>query len=115
MDRVDHPDDHHRLVEPLERVHTDLVEPRVDPALAEPLHEVGREDLARRGERLEPGGLDDRDAVGIVVLEDHLAGTEPDPDLERCDRVAPAAVAGDAPLHRDRRRDRCRTRWRTWP
>ena len=106
VDRVDHPEDRHRLVEALERVRADGVEFGVDAPLAEPLDQVGRQDLAGSGHGLQPRALDDRDTVDVVVFLDHLAHAEPDPDLKRGDRVRVCARTA---------RPRAGCRWRPRP
>ena len=82
--------------------------PASDPALPEPLHEVGHEDLARRGHRLEPRAFDHRDTVDVVVLVGHLARADADADRERRDRVRAIAVFRHGALHGDRGRHRRR-------
>ena len=57
--------------------------------------EVGGEDLTTGGGGTEPGGLDDRGAVDVVVLEGHVAEGNPDPNRQRRAETAPAVVPVD--------------------
>ncbi len=101
--RVEDPDHGHGLVEALELEGSDLLEVGRDPPLGQAAGQVGGEDLARRGEGLESGGLDDGDAMGLVALHDDLAGADPDADLEGTDRVIALAIGRHRPLHVHRR------------
>lgn len=72
------------------------------PPLRECPHDVGGEDLARPGERLQPSGLDDRDTVVIAVVDEDLTDRQPDADLEHRDGRCRRAVRGHCTLDGDR-------------
>jgi hypothetical protein len=87
-------------------VRSETLELDLDPACAQSPYEIGREDPARFGHRLEAGRLDDRDTAQVAAVLRDLADTDSDPDLERRDRGSTPAVARDRPLDRHGRPDR---------
>ena len=62
-------------------------------------HQVGRQDLAGSGQCLQPGRLDDGDAVMVVGVDQHPAGSEADAYLEHSNGAGVESVLGDGTLH----------------
>jgi hypothetical protein len=56
---------------------------RLLPGERQPPHELRRENLSALRRGAKPGRLDNRSAETVVPLEDHVAGADPDPDLQR--------------------------------
>ena len=104
-----------RLGEALELERAERPELEVGAAARERAHELAREDLAAVGRRAEPGGLDDRRAEPVAVLEARVAGADADPHRDRLAVGEPAIVAVDRPLHRGRAGERRRRRPGTRP
>ena len=87
----------------LELAATGVLEAVVAAAAGEQADELGHEDLASLGHRAQPGGLHDRGAEAVAVLEGDVAGAHPDTDGDG--GVGPGPFDVDALLHHHGCRD----------
>ena len=96
-----------RLAQALELQCADRPELELDPRAGQDPDDLGADDRTRGRGGLEPRRLDHRRAEAVVVLPADVAGTDPDPDLQRNDaprRVVPGDRALDGGGGSDRRR-----------
>src|SRR5581483_8611480 len=84
-------------------------EPVAGGRSGQPAHDLGDEHLAAAGSGTEPGGLDDRGAETVALLQDDVAGAQPDPHLPGGRAPVRPALPFQRLLDADRRGHRLRS------
>jgi hypothetical protein len=79
-----------------------VFEGEIEPTADHLMDDVRDADAAGRGEALESHRDVDAIAVDIVVVNDHIAKVDADPDLDAVPRLEAGIVLGDVPLDLDR-------------